>query len=154
MFINRKKSQRGFTAVELGAAIAGGLLFLSVVTFGIIRGLDNNRYSTMTALIGGDMASAIMSVYGTTGSLTSLTVAGGPGILTGAGVKSTTPWNTSWTVQAAGTASTVVIRFPLGGNQKVAKGPGLATTLSAQFPIVSTATFADPNLDVTYNVVN
>lgn len=152
--LTRKKSQRGFTAVELGAAIAGGLLFLSVVTFGIIRSLDNNRYSTVTAMIGGDMASAIMGVYGTTGTLTSLTTAGGAAILTGAGVKSTTPWGTSWAVQTAGTADTVVIRFPLAGGQKLNKGPGLAANLSTQFPIVSTATFADPNLDVTYDVVN
>lgn len=153
--MNRMRgAQQGFTALELAAAIAAGLLFLAIVTFGVIRGLDNNRYTTLTAMIGGSMTSAILSVYTSNGSLSSLTVIAGSGILTGAGVKSTTPWGTPWAVQTAGTAGTVQIRFPLGGVQKLTKGPSLATSLPSIFPVVTSASFADPNLDVTFNLIN
>lgn len=148
------RRQRGLTLIEVGGAIAGGIIFLALATFGVLRALDNNRYSTLNRMIGNDMAGAVLNIYSTAGTLTSLTTAAGKNILVGMGVKGETPWNTLWTVQTAGTANTVVIRFPIGGAQAATKGPTLAPTLSGQYPIVSAATFATNNLDVTFNTIN
>lgn len=149
-----RNSQRGFTAVELGAVIAGALLFVAVATFGILRSLDNNRYSGLVQTVGVDIPAQLMNLYATTGTLASLSTTAGKNILTGMGVKATTEWGTNWTVQTAGTPTTVTLRFPLGGSQAATKGPTLQTSLTTQFPIISAAAFASPNLDISYNVQN
>lgn len=155
-----KARKLGLTAVEVSAAIAIGILFVAAATFGVLRQIDNSRYSTFTNLLGSDLAGAVTNVYSTTGTLTSLTAdATGKSVLTGMGVTPNTPWNTAWTVSAAGTANTVGITFPAGGSQSNTKMPGIATTLGTQYPIISAATYtagttgAAGNLVVTYNVL-
>lgn len=149
-----RNNKKGFTAVELGAVIAGALLFVAVATFGILRALDNNRYSALAQTAGVDVPAALMNIYSTTGTLTSLSTTGGKAILTGMGIKPNTEWNTAWTVQTAGTGTTVTLRFPLGGGQAATKGPTMQASLPTQFPIISAAAFTSPNLDLTYNLQN
>ena len=150
----RKSDESGFTLIELAGAVGGGILFLALASFGVLRALDNNRYSSLTRMIGNDVPAAIINISSTTGTLTSLAAnAAGKNILVGMGLKPTTPWNTAWAVQGAGTANTVQLRFPLAGAQAATKGPTLGTTLAVEYPIISAAAFAGVNLDVTYNVL-
>jgi len=150
----RNSDEGGFTLIELAGAVGGGILFLALASFGVLRALDNNRYSSLTRMVGNDVPAAIINIQSTTGTLVSLTAnAAGKAILTGMGLKPTTPWNTQWAVQGAGTPTTVQLRFPLAGAQAGTKGPTLGTTLAAEYPIISAAAFAGVNLDVTYNVL-
>ena len=149
----RKSDESGFTLIELAGAVGGGILFLALASFGVLRALDNNRYSSLTRMVGNDVPAAIINISSTTGTLASLTTAAGKNILVGMGLKPTTPWNTAWTVQTAGTPTAVQLRFPLAGAQAATKGPTLGTTLAVEYPIISAAAFAGVNLDVTYNVL-
>lgn len=149
------RKSKGFTLIELSITIAAGIIFIALAAFGSLRALDNTRYSSLTRMIGSDTAGAITNLFGTNGTLTSLTAnAAGKNILVGAGVKAETPWTTAWAVQTAGTANRVVIRYTIGGPQAATKGPSLATNLIVQYPIVQTAVYNAGNLDVTFNVNN
>ncbi len=155
-----KARKLGLTAVEVSAAIAIGILFVAAATFGVLRQIDNSRYSTFTNLLGSDLAGAVTNVYSTTGTLTGITAdAAGKAVLTGMGVAPNSPWNTAWTVSAAGNASTVSFSFPLGGSQTNSKMPTISATLPTQYPIISAATYtagtgATPGtIVVQYNVL-
>lgn len=150
----KKQRQRGMTAVELGAVIAGGLLFLAAATYGVLRSLDNQKYGALTQTIAADMPSILFNQYATNGTLAQLTTAKGKDIIVGGGANSATPWGGSWAIQTAGAASTVTIRFPIGGGQGTTKGPTLAATLPTQYPVISAATYASGNLDISYNLQN
>lgn len=122
LVLNRRNTRllrrrKGMTALEVAIAIGAGLLFLAAAAFGIIRFLDNQRYNVMNRLAGSQAVALLGQIYGQQGTLAALTTANGVGILTGMGLKATTPWGGVWTVSTAGGASTVSLSFPLGGPQ-------------------------------------
>lgn len=145
------RRRKGMTALEVAIAIGAGLLFLAAAAFGIIRFLDNQRYNVMAQLAGSQAVALLGQVYGQQGTLTALTTANGVGILSGMGMKTTTPWGGAWTVSTAGGASTVSLSYPLGGPQVATAGPTFASNLGAQYPM-ATCTFTTPNLICAYNV--
>jgi hypothetical protein len=95
--LHNRRKERGYTAIELGAAIAGGLIFIAIATFGILRALDNNRYSTLVQMVTAQVPQALVATLSNSGSLVNglgTAAAGAKTRIEAAGVPADTPWGT------------------------------------------------------------
>lgn len=163
----RGEKQRGYTAIELGAAIAGGLIFIAAATFGILRAMDNNRYSTLISQATSAAPQALMAVYTNNGTLfrglTNDPAVARTGVVN-AGLKGETPWNLPFVVSAApaaGNPNVITIDYPVSGAQADVKAPTIAAQIVDSDGVgadgmITAAVYDAANdlISVTYNLTN
>jgi len=136
--IKIQKKQKGFTLIEVGVAIAIGVLFLAGIAGLVISSLNDSKVAEAQNFFSNQAPQALVAIVRTEGSIAGATKAK----LVAKGLDTNTPWDAAWTMSVA--AGVATFTFPIGGNDPDTTGADMAAGLTtARFPHLSAnATYA------------